>query len=77
MSMSARRRLRRFSMILAMNSLMMNNTVMGIASSSIVNGSVDGVATAAKTKIPKMIGDLALDNVTDDNTPTRFKMMTI
>ena len=32
-----------------------NRTSIGIASTSIENGSVDGVATAAKTKVPMMI----------------------
>ena len=33
----------------------MNSTVIGTASISIENGSVDGVATAANTNVPTMI----------------------
>ena len=38
-----------------MTSETMNSTSIGMASISIENGSVDGVATAAKTKVPMMI----------------------
>ena len=38
-----------------MTSAMANSTSIGTASNSIENGSVDGVATAAKTNVPMMI----------------------
>ena len=37
-----------------MTSATRNSTVIGSASASIEKGSVDGVATAPKTKVPKM-----------------------
>ena len=39
----------------AITSATTNSTSIGTASISIENGSVDGVATAAKTKVPRMI----------------------
>ena len=46
---------RRRSRIRAITSEITNSTSIGIARISIVNGSVDGVATAAKTNVPRMI----------------------
>ena len=37
-----------------MNSAATNNSDIGMASASIENGSVDGVAAAPKTKVPKI-----------------------
>jgi len=48
-----RRSLRR-SMMCAMTSVPRNNRVIGKASASMENGSVEGVATAPKTKVPKI-----------------------
>ena len=50
----SRSRLRR-STIRAITSEIRNSTTIGTARISIVNGSVDGVATAANTNVPKMI----------------------
>ena len=60
-----------------MISAMMKRISIGIASISIENGSVDGVATAAKTKVPITIhGPVAAQRACRDTTPARLSSTT-
>ena len=53
-----------------------NSSVIGRARASIENGSVDGVATAPKTKVPKMTRVRYLDSWLALITPTMFSIST-
>ena len=53
-----------------------NSSVIGSASMSIENGSVDGVAAAAKTKVPRMIQARCSPSALPETTPARFSRST-
>ena len=66
----------RLSLILAITSAAKNNRHIGIASRHIVNGSPDGVATAANTKITRMMYGRNLPSAVAGTTPTMFSSTT-
>ena len=59
-----------------MTSEMKNSRTIGTAMKVIVNGSADGVATAAKTKMPTMIHGRCAPRLLPDTTPARLSITT-
>ena len=60
----------------AMISEIMNSSVIGSASISIENGSVDGVATAANTNVPTTIQGRYFPSAFPETTPARLSSST-